>query len=166
MKSPKTEEERAEVISALEKAQFSDRLSELKNGIDTMATREFDDSGTVMSGGQAQKVAIARVFAKNPDIVILDEPSSALDPISEYNMYNNMLSLPRDKTLIFISHRLSSARVADRIYMIEQGEIIETGSHDELMEKDGKYAEMFLMQAKNYRDNPSESEETEGEIYV
>jgi ATP-binding cassette subfamily B protein len=150
MKSPETEAERLLAESALEKAQFVS--AELPQGIDSMATREFDEKGTVLSGGQAQKIAIARVFAKNPDIVILDEPSSALDPISEYNMYENMLSLPADKTLIFISHRLSSARVADRIYMLEQGEIIETGSHDELMAQNGKYAEMFNLQARNYLD--------------
>jgi ATP-binding cassette subfamily B protein len=158
MKSPETESERLLAESALEKAQFVS--AELPHGIDSMATREFDENGTVLSGGQAQKIAIARVFAKNPDIVILDEPSSALDPISEYNMYENMLSLPADKTLIFISHRLSSARVADRIYMLENGEIAETGSHDELMSRGGKYAEMFNLQAKNYRDT-EDSEDTE-----
>lgn len=154
MRQPQTEEERQLVISSLIKAQFGDKLMELPKGIDTMITREFDDSGFVCSGGQAQKIAIARVFAKNPDIVILDEPSSALDPIAEYNMYNNMLQAAEGKTVFFISHRLSSARIADKIYFLENGQIKESGSHDELMAIKGSYARMFELQAKNYREGP------------
>ena len=153
MHEPRNEEERALVIEALEKAQFANKLAKLPKGIDSMVTKEFDDEGVALSGGEAQKIAIARVFAKNPDIVILDEPSSALDPIAEYNMYKNMMELAEDKTVIFISHRLSSARVADRIFMLEQGEIIEQGTHDELMEQNGKYAAMFYLQAQNYQES-------------
>lgn len=153
MKAPETEEERELVVDALIKAQFGDKLATLEKGIDTMVTKEFDDQGFVCSGGQAQKIAIARVFAKNPDIVILDEPSSALDPIAEYNMYNNMLQVSEGKTVFFISHRLSSARIADKIYFLEHGQIKESGTHDELMVLDGSYAAMFKLQAKNYQDN-------------
>lgn len=153
MKEPENEEERQKVVDALIKAQFGDKLKDLPNGIDTIITKEFDDKGFVCSGGQAQKIAIARVFAKNPDIVILDEPSSALDPIAEYNMYNNMMQASDGKTVFFISHRLSSARIADRIYFLEHGQIVEDGTHDELMAKNGKYAEMFNLQAQNYKES-------------
>lgn len=158
MKEPENEEERALVVEALEKAQFADVLEKLPDGIDSMVTKEFDDKGFICSGGQAQKIAIARVFAKKPDIVILDEPSSALDPIAEFNMYNNMLEASDGRTVFFISHRLSSARIADRIYFLEHGRIVEQGSHDELMQLDGKYAEMFRLQARNYKDR--------GEVYA
>lgn len=152
MREPKSEEERQLIEDSLRKAQFGDKLEELTKGIDTMITKEFDNDGFVCSGGQAQKIAIARVFAKNPDVVILDEPSSALDPIAEYNMYHNMLQVSEGKTVFFISHRLSSARIADKIYFLEQGQIKEYGTHDELIAKGGSYAKMFELQAKNYRE--------------
>lgn len=152
MKSPETEEERQLVIDSLKKAQFGDVLEKLPQGIDTYLTKEFDENGFVCSGGQAQKVAIARVFAKDPEVVILDEPSSALDPIAEYNMYCNMMEASEGKTVFFISHRMSSARMADRILFLEHGRIVEEGTHQELMEKDGHYAEMFRLQAQNYQE--------------
>jgi ATP-binding cassette subfamily B protein len=92
-------------------------------------------------------------------VVILDEPSSALDPIAEYNMYHNMLEASKGKTVIFISHRLSSARIADRIYFLEHGKIVESGNHDELMHLSGKYAQMFELQAQNYREGGDEEHE-------
>ena len=153
MKSPETEEERRIIVEALEKAQFGEVLKKMPQGIDTYLTREFDENGFVCSGGQEQKVAIARVFAKNPQVVILDEPSSALDPIAEYNMYRNMMEAAKGKTVFFISHRMSSARMADRILFLENGHILEQGTHEELIEKNGRYAEMFHLQAKNYQDS-------------
>ncbi|MCH5348394.1 MAG: ABC transporter ATP-binding protein [Oscillospiraceae bacterium] len=150
MHKPRNEEERRLVEEALRKAQFGDKLDTLEKGIDTMVTKEFDENGMGLSGGEAQKIAIARVFARKPDIVILDEPSSALDPIAEYNMYKNMLTASEGETVIFISHRLSATRDADRIYMFENGTVIEQGSHKELMELGGKYAEMWKLQAQNY----------------
>jgi len=152
MKKPETEEEKQLVIDSLEKAQFGEVLEKLPEGIHTYMTKEFDENGFVCSGGQAQKIAIARVFAKNPDVVILDEPSSALDPIAEYNMYCNMMEASEGKTVFFISHRMSSARMADRILFLEHGRIIEEGTHQELMEKNGRYAAMFNLQAQNYQD--------------
>lgn len=150
MRKPRNEEERRLVEDSLRKAQFGDKLDSLEKGIDTMVTKEFDENGMGLSGGEAQKIAIARVFARKPDIVILDEPSSALDPIAEYNMYKNMLSATENETVIFISHRLSATRDADRIYMFENGTVIEQGSHAELMALNGKYAEMWKLQAQNY----------------
>jgi len=153
MHKPRNEEERRLAEDSLRKAQFGDKLDTLEKGIDTMVTKEFDEDGMGLSGGEAQKIAIARVFARKPDIVILDEPSSALDPIAEYNMYKNMLTATDDETVIFISHRLSATRDADRIYMFENGTVIEEGSHEELMKLDGKYAEMWKLQAQNYLAN-------------
>lgn len=150
MRKPKNDDERRLIEDSLRKAQFGDKLDSLEHGIDTMVTKEFDENGIGLSGGEAQKIAIARVFARKPDIVILDEPSSALDPIAEYNMYKNMLTAAEGETVIFISHRLSATRDADRIYMFENGTVIEEGSHEQLMELNGKYAEMWRVQAQNY----------------
>ena len=136
---------------ALDAAGFSEKLGELERGLDTTLTREFDDHGTNLSGGEAQKVAIARVFAKPFELIIMDEPSSALDPVAEYDLNQAILRYAADKTVIFISHRLSTTRMADRIYMFDSGALCEVGSHDELMARGGKYAEMFRLQAKKYQ---------------
>lgn len=144
-----TDTDEKRVLSALSNSKFDDKLSDLSGGIHTVLTKEFDDEGINLSGGEAQKIAIARVFAKKCDIVILDEPSSALDPISEYELNQTLMS-ELDKTVIIISHRLSTTRMADVIYMLDQGEIIEQGNHEELMKLNGKYAEMFKKQAEKY----------------
>ena len=144
-----SESDQPRVLEALKSSGFEERLSSLKDGIHTPLTKEFDQSGINLSGGEAQKVAISRVFAKDCEIVILDEPSSALDPMTEYEL-NNTLMTALEKTVIIISHRLSTTRMADVIYMLENGKIIEQGSHDELMQTGGKYAEMFLKQAEKY----------------
>ncbi len=144
-----------EARQALEKAGFAQRLESLPQGLATPLTREFDDKGIQLSGGEAQKVAISRLFArrKKMAVAILDEPSSALDPKAEYLLNQNMLHKAGDAAVIFISHRLSTTRDADRIYMFEQGEIVEQGTHQELMGLNGKYAEMFRCQAKYYQEN-------------
>lgn len=139
------------VLDSLNQSGFSEKLNSFPQKEETMLTREFDKKGTGLSGSEAQKVAIARVFAKNCKIVVLDEPSSALDPISEYNLYHSMLNAAKEKSVVFVSQRLSTTRIADKIYMFEKGEIIERGSHDELMELNGKYAQMFNLQAEKYR---------------
>ncbi|MDE6470801.1 MAG: ABC transporter ATP-binding protein/permease [Eubacterium sp.] len=124
---------------------------ELPNDMDTELLREFDDSGIMMSGGEAQKVAIARAFYKNCPYVILDEPSANLDPVAEYNLNQAMLEAAEDKTVVFISHRLSTTVNADKIYVMENGRIIESGSHNELMTQNSTYARMFNLQAEKYR---------------
>lgn len=146
------------VAEALKKSGAYEKVMSLPNGINTTLTREFDDEGAVLSGGEAQKVTLARAFTNSSPFVILDEPSSALDPIAEYNMFENMMEACRDRTLIFISHRLSSAVLADRIILLDGGQIAECGTHEELMAKDGMYAKMFRMQAENYKKTDSESE--------
>lgn len=123
----------------------------LKNGIYTEMLREFDDEGVMLSGGEAQKVAIARAFYKNCPYIILDEPSANLDPVAEYNLNQAMLDAAKDKTVVFISHRLSTTINADKIYVMENGSITESGSHDELMLLNGTYAKMFNMQAEKYK---------------
>ena len=148
---PYTEDREETVLAALRSASFEDKLAKLPQGIHTQLTREFDKEGTELSGGESQKIAIARAFARPFDIIIMDEPSSALDPIAEYELNRSMMEDARDKTVIFISHRLSTTRMADRIYMFSGGEIIETGSHDKLMAQGGKYAEMFRIQAEKYK---------------
>ena len=124
---------------------------ELKKGVFTELLREFDDEGRMLSGGESQKVAIARAFYKNCPYIILDEPSANLDPIAEYNLNQAMIEAAQQKTVIFISHRLSTTVNADRIYVMEKGEIIESGSHSELMKKNGTYAYMFNLQAEKYK---------------
>ena len=138
------------VSSSLEAAGFNDKLNSLSDGTQTMLTREFDKKGTNLSGGESQKVAIARVFARPYELWIMDEPSSALDPVAEYELNQSILKYAEEKTVIFISHRLSTTRMADRIYMFDSGKLCEVGSHDELIEKNGKYAEMFKLQAEKY----------------
>jgi len=135
---------------ALEKSGMAAKVNSYAKGINTIMTREFDEAGEQLSGGEQQKLAISHVYTKQNRFVILDEPSSALDPVAEYEMYNRMMEACRDCGMIFISHRLSSAVLADRIYLMENGEVIESGSHGELMKKNGKYAEMFRSQAENY----------------
>lgn len=136
------------VLQALKNSGFDKRL---ENGVNTQLLREFDDDGIMTSGGEAQKIAIARAFYKNCPYVILDEPSANLDPIAEYNLNQAMLDAAKEKTVVFISHRLSTTINADRIYVMENGSIIESGSHNELMELNGTYAYMFNLQAEKYR---------------
>ena len=139
------------LIYKLKAASFDSKLSELPDGIHTQLTTEFFDNGVGLSGGESQKVAIARVFAGNFDLMILDEPSSALDPVAEFELNRSIAENAKDKTLIFISHRLSTTQMADRIYMFDGGKIIECGNHEELMAQKGKYAHMYNVQAKKYR---------------
>ena len=149
-----TEEDDERIKDALALADFSKKLGKLKNDIQTEMTREFAEDGTMLSGGEAQKVAVSRMFAKvsKMSIAILDEPSSALDPFAEYILNKNMMENAKDASIIFISHRLSTTKDADRIYMFENGEIIEQGTHKELMELNGKYAVMFEHQAHYYQE--------------
>ena len=136
------------VWDALKNSGFN---KELKNGINTELLREFDDEGVMFSGGEAQKTAIARAFYKDCPYVILDEPSANLDPVAEYNLNQAMIEAANKKTVIFISHRLSTTVNADRIYVMENGRIIESGSHQELMDLIGTYAYMFNLQAEKYK---------------
>ena len=145
-RDPQPDEKR--VKEALNHGGFTKKLA---NSIKTHLLREFDDDGIMLSGGESQKVAVSRAFYKNCPYVIMDEPSANLDPIAEYNLNKSMMEAAKDKTVIFISHRLSTTRNADRIYVVENGEIVESGTHGELMALDGKYAYMFNLQAEKYK---------------
>ncbi|MDP4089625.1 MAG: ABC transporter ATP-binding protein [Bacillota bacterium] len=138
------------VMTALEQSGFAERLRSLEDGLDTPLTAEFEENGVNLSGGEAQKLAISRAFYKDSCLIILDEPSSALDPIAEYQLNQSMLEAAANKTVVFISHRLSTTRLADKIFMLEDGRIIEAGSHNELLKLNGKYAEMWRVQAGQY----------------
>ena len=148
------EQDRQRVTEALKLSGAWERVEKMPKGIDTVLTREFDDKGIVLSGGEAQKVVLARVFASDSPYIILDEPSSALDPVAEYQVFENIMNECHDRGLVFISHRLSSAVLADKVYLFDGGRIAESGTHAELMKLNGKYAEMFHKQAQNYVDTP------------
>ncbi len=150
------EDKREAAIAALRESGVLEKAESLDQGVDTRLTREFDEKGAVLSGGENQKIAVARAFAKASPVVILDEPSSALDPIAEYMMYESIMRLcsecdpAKGKIAIIISHRLSSAALSDHVYMLANGKLIEHGTHTELLEQNGEYAEMFRKQAKAY----------------
>lgn len=145
-----SEADRQTVEEALERSGIAEKIRNLPLGIDSVVTKEFDEDGVQLSGGEAQKLSIARIFAGNQEIVIMDEPTSALDPLAEAEMYRNMFDTCQGKTVIFISHRLSSATMADRIYLFEQGEIVEEGTHHQLLSLGRKYADMWHKQADAY----------------
>ncbi len=146
-----SEEDTESVINAVKNSGAYDRVMSLSEQENTVLTREFDEKGTGLSGGEQQKIAAARMFARDFDLAILDEPSSALDPIAEYKMYESLISATEDKTVIYISHRLSSAVLSDKIYVFDAGTVTENGTHDELMQMGGIYADMFTLQASSYK---------------
>ncbi|GHU76478.1 ABC transporter ATP-binding protein [Spirochaetia bacterium] len=140
------------IISTLRRSGFGEKFDTLEKGLDTAVYKMFDDSGFEPSGGEGQKIAMARALLKDGPVVILDEPTAALDPRAEYEIYRNFYDLVKGKSAIFISHRLSSSRFCDKVAVFKNGEIAEYGSHDDLMEKKGYYAELFNLQAQFYAD--------------
>ena len=150
MSKTEQEEKSPLITNALQSAGFGEKLARLPQGLFTQVTTEFDKAGVDFSGGESQKIAISRAFYKNADILIMDEPSSALDPIAEYELNKAMESAAKGKTVFYISHRLSTTRDADRIIMLERGRIIEEGTHAQLLARNGKYAEMWNAQAGKY----------------
>ena len=152
LREAKDEADRQRAVKALKDSDVWEKISTLEKGEDTMMTREFDPKGAELSGGQKQKIAIARAFAKNTPVVVLDEPSSALDPVAEFKMFETINSLceGEERLSVIVSHRLSSAASCDKIFMFENGILLEEGSHVELMAAGGAYASMFIKQAENY----------------
>ena len=144
------DKEAESVDRALSDSGLKKRIEASDKGINTNLTTEIHEDGINLSGGEAQKLAISRVFWQNSGFMILDEPSSALDPIAEYQLNHAMLTATKDKTVIFISHRLSTTRIADRIVMLENGRVVEKGTHEELLNLNGKYAAMWKVQAGAY----------------
>ena len=122
----------------------------MKNGLDQQLGRRFK-KGQELSGGQWQKVALARAYLKDADILILDEPTAALDARAEYEVFERFIGLTKGKTSIIISHRFSTVRMADRILVLDEGQVLELGTHEELMENEKLYAELFKLQAAGYQ---------------
>ncbi len=145
---------------ALDKAGLKTVFEEKKIRLDTYMTKTLMKNGVELSGGQQQRFLLARALYKDAPVLVLDEPTAALDPIAERELYENYNKYSGGKTAVFISHRLASTRFSDRIVMLEEGKIIETGTHDELLEQDGAYAKMFRIQS-NYYENGKEASEWE-----
>lgn len=139
-----------ELEIALQKSGVRDKVASLDKGVETSLYKNFDKEGTELSGGEMQKLAIARAIYKNAPIVVLDEPTAALDPYAEYEIYAKFNELVKNKTAIYISHRLSSCRFCDKIAVFDNGRLIEQGTHTELKEQNGKYAQMWKAQAQYY----------------
>ena len=138
------------IKNALERVGILDKIENLKDGINTIMTKEFDNNGAVFSGGESQKIAVARTIAKEAPMKIFDEPSSALDPIAENVLLNNILQEGNNHTLLIISHRLSMVNKCDKVFMLEKGNLVEEGTHEDLLELNGSYAYLYKKQAMNY----------------
>ncbi len=142
----------------LNKAGFGSRLAELPHGLDTCLYREFEDDGVEVSGGEAQKIALARVLYRGAPFIVLDEPTAALDPEAEAEVYTKFNDIVEDKTAIYISHRLSSCRFCDEIAVFDQGQVVQKGVHDALVKTDGKYQALWEAQAQYYQKRAEETE--------
>ncbi len=139
-------------VNALKMSGAYEKIGKLPGKESSLLTKEFDSDGILLSGGETQKVTIARLFARNFDVAVLDEPSSALDPVAESKMYDALIEGTKGKTVIYISHRLSSATRSDNILVFNKGVLFEQGSHSQLMEKGGYYCKMFTLQASGYKE--------------
>ncbi len=145
-----SEKNHESVVLSLKRVGFYDRLKEMKNGLNQIISKEYDPEGCDLSGGEMHKVAMARIIADKSKIIFLDEPSSMLDPISESNFNKLLMSEFNDRTVIFVSHRFIATKLVDRIFMIADGRIVESGSHGELMRLNGRYARLYKIQSKKY----------------
>ena len=146
-------------VNALKLAGVYEKIERLPERENSVLTKEFSQDGVLLSGGETQKVTISRLFAKDFDIAVLDEPSSALDPVAESKMYDALAEGTRGKTVIYISHRLSSATRSDNILVFNGGRITQMGTHEKLMADGGEYCEMFTLQASGYVEGVTVDEE-------
>lgn len=142
-----------ELEPILAKIGFDDVLKKNKATYNVALTRELDDNGIELSGGERQLIAIARVLTRKFGLLVFDEPSSSLDPIKEHNLSKMIMQETGDSTVVLISHRLSAVKSADKILFVENGKVVECGSHSELMKLNGKYYEMYNIQAEGYMDD-------------
>lgn len=147
--SEQYEAERAKEV--LQLAGFGERLNKLKKGLETMVYPEYEQDGVSFSGGEEQKIAIARAIYKGGQICILDEPTAALDPVSESRVYESFDEIVKGKTAVYISHRLSSCKFSDRIFVLDNGKIAESGTHEALLSQNGLYAQLWQAQAQYYK---------------
>lgn len=157
MKRPE-ETDKEEAKQCLVQAGFKERLDELPKGVDTEVLKVIDDDGVDFSGGEKQKLALARALYKKAPVVVLDEPTAALDALAEHKLYQDFDKLIGGKTAVYISHRLSSTRFCDNVAMFSDGEMVEYGTHESLLEKEGAYAEMFHVQAQYYIEDETKQE--------
>ncbi len=149
--SSKVDYDKGLALDCLEKAGFGERLQEMQGGLDTYLYTDYNKDGVNISGGEAQKIAIARTLYKNAPFIILDEPTAALDPIAEAEIYSKFDEIAGDKTAIYISHRLSSCKFCDEIAVFHDGSVIQQGTHEELVsDESGKYYELWHAQAQYY----------------
>ena len=149
--------DRERVKAVIKQAGIDGKISSLKGGIDTRLMKGVFDDSIDLSGGEKQKLMLARALYKDSPFIVLDEPTAALDPIAENELYLKYNELTKNKTSVYISHRLASTRFCDRIIFIENGEITEIGTHDDLMKRKGKYAYMFGLQSHYYKDDYKEA---------
>lgn len=147
------------VKNCVDKAGLRKKIESLKDGYETYLNREVFENAMLLSGGETQRLMLARALYKNAPFIILDEPTAALDPIAEAEMYQKYNEMTGDKSSIYISHRLASTRFCDRIILIDNGGIGEAGTHEDLLKKGGKYAELYEVQSKYYRKGEEENEE-------
>ena len=150
------------VETCLKQAGLWDKVSGLKEGVRSKYDKTFWDGGINLSGGEIQKLLLARALYRQAPVIILDEPTAALDPVSENRLYETYDEVMKGKTTVFISHRLASTRFCNRILLIENGSVVEEGTHEELLQKKGRYFELFETQARYYRDNPEGKEDAYG----
>ena len=152
------------VKKTLVQSGLDEKISKYDNGIETQLLKIFDSNGIDLSGGERQRLAMAKALYQNRSVIVLDEPTAALDALAEDRMYQEFNSMVEGKTSIFISHRLSSTRFCDTIVMFEDGQVIEQGTHDELINKDGKYAYMYHVQARYYQEENDKESQQGGEV--
>ena len=145
--------DKALAVECLERAGLGAKLASLTNGADTQLLKVLYDDGVDLSGGERQKLALARALYKNAPVVVLDEPTAALDPLAEYELYRSFDDMIGDKSAVYISHRLSSTRFCDEVAMFIDGELVEYGTHEELLAKGGEYSKMFEIQAQYYKED-------------
>ena len=146
-----TEYDSEKVLECLSKAGFDARSARMEKGLDTWLYKDCDADGVSISGGEEQKIALARALYQNAAFLILDEPTAALDPIAEAEVYSSFNEIVGDRTAVYISHRLSSCRFCDEIVVFDQGRIVQQGTHEELVEQTNcKYCELWSAQAKYY----------------
>jgi ATP-binding cassette subfamily B protein len=146
----------AKAAQCLTMAGLGERLGGMAKGLETPLYKDFEEDGVEISGGEAQKIALARALYKDAPVIVLDEPTAALDPIAEYEIYSKFNEIVGGKTAVYISHRLSSCRFCDDIAVFDNGELIQRGSHGELLsDTHGKYHELWNAQARYYAESES-----------
>jgi len=156
--------DRQRALECLEKAGIADKIRSLPQGLDTHMDKSVFNDATEFSGGEMQRLMLARLLYRNSPVILLDEPTAALDAIAESDIYNRYQELTAGHTSVYISHRLASTRFCDRIILLENGLIAEEGTHEKLLAEEGRYAELFKLQSKYYQEGGEGDEQNMEEI--